>query len=424
MLPKFILQSLKNTLWHKPLSLIARTINFFPDKKITIIGVTGTDGKTTTATLIYHVLKNAGYKTSLISTVEAKIGDQTLDTGLHTTSPDKFKTFKLIRQMVKSGSQYLVAEVTAHAIDQHRFSNIIFDIGVLTNTSHEHLDDFVTMDNYIKTKVKLLKKSKYSITNKDDPSYQYIKSIKPVTYSIKETSQYQAKSIKNTPTQLSFTVDNTKFITDSNYKYQTYNILAAYLVTKKLKINKNIFLSTIKNFPQIKGRREELNVDPNIRTIVDFAHTPQALDVTLESLKKNIKGQLIVIFGATGGRDKGKRSAMGKAAYKHSDIAIITADDTRNEDINDINKQIISGIPKDGLLLKSNQTKNIKPDHFAYFDIPNRQDAFNLAAKIAKQDDTIIACGKGHETTILHGKTDYPWSEAEAFRMAFKQKNE
>lgn len=424
MLPKIFFQRLKNKVWHRPLSLVARAINFFPDKKITIIGITGTNGKTTTATLIYRVLKNAGYKTSLISTIETRIGDKVIDTEVHTTNPDKFKTFSLIKQMVKSGSRFLVAEVTAHAIDQHRFANLTFDISLLINTSHEHLDDFCTMDDYIKTKIKLLKKSKCAIINKDDQSYQYAKKLTPITYSIKQRSQYQAKNIKITSTKLSFTADNIKFTTDSNYKYQVYNILAAYLVSKQLKIKKDIFLKTIKNFPPVKGNREQVNLHPKITTIIDFAHTPKALEETLKSLKKVTKNRLIVIFGATGERDKTKRPAMGKAVYQYSNIGIITSGDTKNEDIKDINSQIISGIPKNGHLLKPTQLKAINQNFFSYFNVPNRQEAFNLAIKIAKEGDTIVACGKGHETSILHGETDYPWSEAEAFRTAFKQKNE
>jgi len=424
MLPtKIIFQQIKNRFWHYPLSLLSRLIYFYPDKKITIIGVTGTDGKTTTATLIYHVLKNAGHKVSLITTIEAKIDNQTIDTGLHTTSPDKFKTFKLIRQMVKAGSHYLVAEVTAHAIDQHRFGNITFDIGIITNTSREHLDDFDTMDNYIKTKVHLLKKSKYAIINKDDNSYAYTTNLtnSKATYSINQPSQFQAKNIHITDSTLSFTVNQLKFSTNSNYKYQIYNILAAYIASKKLKIKHSLIQQTILNFPVMRGRREQIDNNLAIKTIIDFAHTPKALEETLSSLKKNTKNRLIVIFGAAGGRDQGKRPMMGRAVYQHSNIALITADDTRNENVADINKQIISGIPsKNSQQLTPNQFKNISPHKFNYFDIANRQDAFNLAIKIAKEGDTVVACGKGHETSILHGKTDYPWSEAEAFRSAFK----
>ncbi len=426
MLPKkIIFQQIKNRFWHRPLSLIARLTSFFPDKKITIIGVTGTDGKTTTATLIYHALKNAGHKVSLISTIEAKISDQTIDTGLHTTSPDKFKTFKLIRQMVSSGSRYLVAEVTAHAIDQHRFGNIVFDIGIITNTSREHIDDFDSMDRYTKTKIELLERSKYAIINKDDNSYAYTTNLNnsKATYSIDKPSQFQAKNIHITPATLSFTVNKLKFSTNSVYKYQIYNILAAYIACKKLKIKHSLFQQTIVDFPVIKGRREEIENNLGVRTIIDYAHTPKALEETLSSLKKNTKNRLIVIFGATGGRDQGKRPMMGKAVYQYSNIALITADDTRDENVVDINKQIIAGIPaKNSQQLMPNQLKKISTHKFNYFDVANRQDAFNLAIKIAKAGDTVVACGKGHETSILHGKTDYPWSEAQAFRSAFKLK--
>jgi len=419
-----VFQAFKNIFWHKPLSFIARAYYLFPDKKLTIIGITGTDGKTTTAHLIYQVLKNASLPVSLISTVEARIGDQTIDTGLHTTSPDKFTTFKLINQTVKAGSKYLVVEVTAHGIDQHRFANIVFDIGVITNTSHEHLDDFKTIKNYILTKIKLLKNSKIAVINKDDGSYFYSNLIKSkkVFYSRKSTSNYQAKNVKVGQSNLTFSCHQTKFITDSNYEYQVYNILAAYIVCKKLAIKDNIFLDTIKNFPTIKGRRQQIDNPFQFKTIVDFAHTPQALQETLKSLKKQSQNRLIVIFGATGGRDKTKRPSMGLAVSKYANIAIITADDTRQENIKDINDQIISGIPKNCQFLKPNQIKSIDPHRFTYFNVENRQDAFNLAVKIAKAGDIIVACGKGHETTILQGKTDYPWSETEAFRTAFKLK--
>lgn len=417
-------QALKNTFWHKPLSLLARVYYLFPDRKLTIIGITGTDGKTTTAHLIYHVLKNANLPVSLISTIEARIGDQVVDTGLHTTSPDKFKTFKLISQIVKSGSKYLVAEVTAHGIDQHRFANIIFDIGIITNISHEHLDDFKTIKKYTLTKIKLLKNSKIAIINKDDDSYSYSNLIKSkkVFYSRKASSTYQAKNIRITSANLSFSCHQTKFVTDSIYEYQIYNILAAYIACKKLGVKDSVFLNTIKNFPEVKGRRQQIDNSLGFTTIVDFAHTPKALTETLKSLKKQTKNRLIVIFGATGGRDQTKRPAMGLAVSKHSNIALITADDTRQENIKDINSQIISGIPKNCQFLKPNQTKSIDPKRFTYFDIANRQDAFNLAVKIAQPGDTIVACGKGHETTILHGKIEYPWSETEAFRVAFKLK--
>jgi UDP-N-acetylmuramoyl-L-alanyl-D-glutamate--2,6-diaminopimelate ligase len=219
-----------------------------------------------------------------------------------------------------------------------------------------------------------------------------------------------------------------KIKTDSNYFYQTYNISAALAVINQLKIDDNYLLSTIKKYPETKGRREIVSNDLDINTIIDFAHTPAALKATLLSLKKNKKGRLIVIFGATGGRDPSKRPLMGQVVSEFSDIAFITADDTRNENVLNINEQIISGIDdkksyyfQNTLLTpeKINKTIDSNKNKFIFFNIPNRQDAFNLAIKIAKKGDTIVACGKGHETTILHGQTEYPWSEQEAFRTSF-----
>jgi UDP-N-acetylmuramoyl-L-alanyl-D-glutamate--2,6-diaminopimelate ligase len=200
--------------------------------------------------------------------------------------------------------------------------------------------------------------------------------------------------------------------------------LACYSVFSELKLDQKIFQETISHFPETKGRREEVENSFRIRTIIDFAHTPNALAVTLSSLRRTTEGKLIVIFGATGGRDKSKRPIMGKNVSELSDIAIVTADDTRNEKVEDINQEIISGFNPKSVLLDPINPVISKASVFHYANIANRQDAFNFAIKIAKAGDTVIACGKGHETSILHGNTEYPWSEAEAFRTAFRLKTQ
>lgn len=427
------LQKIKNIFWHLPKSIFFNYLYSFPSKKFTLIGVTGTDGKTTTSVLLYHILQNAGYNTGLITTIGARIGDKELSTGLHTTSPDPSVIQKLFLKMYKAGITHVVCEITSHALDQYRYWGCDFDISVITNTSHEHLDYHKTMNNYIASKSRLFKQSKISILNKDDQSFEQIKnSIKSpiITYSIDKKSDFQAKNIK-LGQSLSFQVNDLKIKTDSNYFYQTYNISAALAVINQLKIDDNYLLSTIKKYPETKGRREIVSNDLDINTIIDFAHTPAALKATLLSLKKNKKGRLIVIFGATGGRDPSKRPLMGQVVSEFSDIAFITADDTRNENVLNINEQIISGIDdkksyyfQNTLLTpeKINKTIDSNKNKFIFFNIPNRQDAFNLAIKIAKKNDTIVACGKGHETTILHGQTEYPWSEQEAFRTSFRLK--
>lgn len=430
-----MLQKTKNLLLHLPKSIISNLIYAFPSKKLTLIGVTGTDGKTTTSILIYKTLKKAGIKTGVITTIGAEYGNNNkIKTGLHTTSPDSLLTQKILKQMLKAGVTHVVCEITAHALDQYRFNGCNFEVSVLTNVSHEHLDYFSTFDKYLKTKTKIFKQSKNAILNKDDSSFTLIKkevNIPTYTFSIEEPSTYQAKDVKLTPESLRFKVKDLLFETDSPYRYQIYNILSALAVINKLEINSKFLIETIKKFPKTKGRREEIPNNLKIKTIVDFAHTPAALKNTLSSLKENSPGNLIVIFGATGDRDKSKRPQMGKVVSNLANIAVITSDDTRTEDIQNINKQIISGIDNknskfiDQKQLKHKEIKEFikkNPNKFIYFNIPNRQDAFNLAVKLAQTKDTIIACGKGHEKTILHGKTEYPWSETEAFRTAFNLK--
>ncbi len=402
---KYYLQKLKNYLWHLPKAIFANIYYRFPSNQLTLIGITGTDGKTTTTHLIHHFLVQSGLRTEVISTINSP--------GLHTTSPDSIIVQKLFRDFVNRGITHVVVEVTAHAIDQFRYWGCHFQIGVLTNISHEHLDDFISMDNYVLTKAKFFRHLDTAILNQDDPSFPIISQAKVkniITYGIKDTSNFQAKNIKLTPTKLSFRVNDTHVVTNTPYRYQVFNILAAIAVANHIGLDLQKLAKYLKNFPDIKGRRQEIKNSLSIRAIVDFAHTPAALKQTLSSLKSTTSGKLIVIFGATGGRDSSKRPLMGQVVSKIADIAVITADDTRHENINLINQQIIAGI-------------NHHHPEFKFYNIPDRQEAFNLAIKLTKPGDTVVACGKGHETTILHGSTEYPWSEADAFRTAFRQKH-
>lgn len=433
-----MLQKFKNLFWHLPKSLFYNIRYGFPSKKLILIGVTGTDGKTTTCTLIHHILKEAGINVGVITTIGAKISDnKEISTGLHMTSPDPSLIQKILREMVNTGVTHVICEVTAHALDQYRFYGCKFKVSAMTNISHEHLDYFKTMENYIATKAKLFQQSETSILNKDDESYEVIsKSTQSpiLTYSINSKSDFQAKDIKIESDSLQFSVNSLKLKTDNPYRYQIYNILAAFGVCSCLQIDQKVFQNALLKFPETKGRREEVANDFKIKTIVDFAHTPNAIENTLDSLKDITKGNLIIIFGATGGRDKSKRPEMGKIATKIANITILTSDDTRNEKIEDINAQIIEGINPKKTIFVDYQNVNT-PTQFAklnqqatekhiYLTINHRQDAFNFALKLAKSGDTVVACGKGHETTILQGTTEFPWSETEAFRTAFALKKE
>jgi UDP-N-acetylmuramoyl-L-alanyl-D-glutamate--2,6-diaminopimelate ligase len=428
-----MIQKIKNLFFHLPKSIFYNYYYKFHSKKLTLIGITGTDGKTTSSILVYETLKNAGIKAGVITTIGAKFGDVEIDTGLHMTSPDPSLIHKIFRQMINAGVTHVVCEVTAHALDQYRFYGFRFKVGAITNISHEHLEYFHTMDNYVSAKSKIFKQSDFAILNHDDKYFDYLKNdikTKYLSYGINKKSDIQATNIKISKTLLNFSVDQLNFSTDSNYQYQIYNILLTLSIINQLQIDPQVLIETVKKFPITKGRREEINNDFGFKTIVDFAHTPNALHNTLSSLKQKNKGRLIVIFGATGGRDKAKRPMMGKVVSEIANIAIITADDTRNEKVEDINHQIISGIESKhihinhSLSLPHIKSKLKNSKNFVYFNIFNRQDAFNMAIKIAKPGDVVIACGKGHEKTILHGKIEYPWSETEAFRTAFRNRTQ
>ncbi|MCL4383906.1 UDP-N-acetylmuramoyl-L-alanyl-D-glutamate--2,6-diaminopimelate ligase [Patescibacteria group bacterium] len=406
-------QQVKNYLWHLPKSYLFAALNAFPCRHLTLIAVTGTDGKTTTCNLIYEVLRRSGLKVGVLSTIGAKIQDRLLPIPPHMTSPDPSLVQKIFKEMLDENVTHVVVEVTAHALDQFRFSGCRFKIAGITNITHEHLDYFHNMNTYIKVKSQLFKLCDIAVLNRDDESFNTLITNTPakiVTYSQKQKSDYTAKNIKITADQLSFDVNKVHLSTDSNYDYQVNNILLAFAICQQLSIDPAVFAKTIISFPEMKGRRELVANDLGITTIIDFAHTPAALETTLSSLKKNCRGRLIAIFGATGGRDQSKRPLMGKVVSRLADIGIVTADDTRNEQIADINEQIISGFDE----------SQLSSQKFTYYNIPHRQDAFNLAISLAKSGDTVVACGKGHETTILHGTTEYPWSERAAFMTAFK----
>jgi len=422
-----------NIFWHFPKNLALNIINGFPGSKLKIIGITGTDGKTSTCILLHEILKNAGYKVALLSTIGAKIDDTWFETQAHMTVPDPHIIQNLLKKIKKENVDYLILEVTSIALDQHRYLGCNFEIGVFLNLAHDHLDYHKTMDRYLFSKSKLLSMSKIAIANMDDSYFSKLKKIvnkKIITFGKNPTANFHATDISIDSKSLNFTLVKTKFITNSNYQYQLYNILAAIAVGKQLGVTDDILQKSILPYPETKGRREEVSNKFGIRCIVDYGHTPQAFENTFSSLKLTGSGKLISVFGATGGRDKTKRPIMGKLAQKYCDIVILTSDDTRHESVEKISQEIVSGMDKPNLIKFSNlpnksQIQNIKkqyPNEKIVIQLENRQDAITTAVLLANNKDTIISLGIGHQKTILIGKTDYPWSETIAFKTAFNHR--
>lgn len=386
-----MLQKLKN-IYHFFNALLAVFYYGYPAKDLEVIGVTGTDGKTTTSTIIYHILKSTGKEVALITTVAAYIKDDQIDTGFHTTSPDPWTLQKLIKEVKDQGIKFLVLESTSHGLDQHRLLGCNFKAGVITNITHEHLDYHKNKDNYLKAKSKLLKKSKYAVLNSTDPSFEKLKSIikkMVITYSDKDIPKYVINKFPEGFNQL--------------------NAQAAISVVRIFDIDEDDIGKAISTFKGVKGRMEEVSNKLGLKIIVDFAHTPNAIKKVLSSLKKVTKGKLIAVFGATGRRDVTKRPKMGKIASELADLVILTADDCYNEDVNKIINQIKSGI-----------TKN----HQNIISFTNRQEAINYAIINANKGDALAILGQGHEQSInLDGKTETPWSDIKAAKKALKKKS-
>ena len=363
-----------------------------PGRKIATIGVTGTDGKTTTASLIFHILKTAGYNPALISTVAAQIGGKTYSTGLHTTTPSAFTVQRYIKYAVEEKCDYLILEVTSHALDQNRVRNIKFKIGVLTNITHEHLDYHGTYDKYLRIKAKLFKKSETSILNMDDSSFELIKPVlgtkKIATYSLRKKSDF---NLKNIGVKL-----------PGEYDFNFENFMAAISTAKLLEITDEKIALALSSFKFPQGR-QEIVYEEDFQIVIDFAHTPNSFERILPVLSRTTTEKLIHVFGSAGKRDMSKRSLMGSISAKYADVIILTAEDPRGEEISKINEQIKLGI------------KDFKGE---LFEEPDRQRAINLAVSMAKKADRIVITGKGHEQSMNLGNGEIPWSEHEAVKKA------
>ena len=388
-----MLRKLKN-IYHLFIGVFSVFWFRFPARQLTVIGVTGTDGKTTTTTLIYEILKKAGIPASMITSVHAVIGGKTYDTGSHVTTPNAWYVQKYLREAVNHGDTHMVLEVTSHGIDQHRIFGIPFRVGVITNVTPEHLDWHGTFDNYLKIKLTLLERSYIAIVNKDE---QLIYSSLEKTVHLRHVVIYGIK------TDADITLKKFPFKTQLLGDFNQYNCLAAISVGKALSVDPTTIRKAIADFSGIVGRME-LVYKKNFSVIVDFAHTPNALIQALSTVRPLVKGKLIHVFGSAGLRDPYKRPDMGKASSQFADIIVLTEEDYRTENIEKIMDEIEKGISPNKELHR----------------IPNRVDAIRLAIEKAKKGDLVIITGKGHEKSMCRGTQEISWSDQEEVKKALR----
>lgn len=409
--------------YHLLAAIFANLIYSFPSRKIKIIGVTGTKGKTTTAYYLYQLLLTT-YKTGFITTVGAKIGKTNLDIGFHVTTPDSLQLQKYISQAVKQKIKYLIIETSSHGLDQNRLWGIKFDIGIFTNIDSDHLDYHHTWKNYALAKSKLiaqLKKKGIVIINNDDPKgCQFLKTIaknhrqKIITYGINQKkTDIIARNIVQSNKNISFTVKKDKYFLSTIGKFNVYNALAALTAAKHLGIRNQLISKTFKNIASPPGRMEILQKQPFL-VIVDFAHNQFSLGIALENLllvKPTSDSKIITVFGCPGLRDKSRRK-MGKTSAQISNLTIITADDPRTESVEKISNEI-EFWAKQGKALAFDPHENLTSESHFYIKIPDRQQAIRFALSCATQNDIVYITGMGHQQTIRIGNTDYPWNDRE-----------
>jgi UDP-N-acetylmuramoyl-L-alanyl-D-glutamate--2,6-diaminopimelate ligase len=405
-----------------------------PGRKLTVIGVTGTDGKTTTCNLLYQILLAAKVKAGLISTVNAVIGDEVLDTGFHVTTPDAPDVQRYLARMVDSGLTHVVLETTSHGWAQSRVDACEFDVGIVTNITHEHLDEHGSYENYRAAKGRLfqslaisLPKSqgnpRLAVLNRDDSSYPYLaelvsspnSQVRSLSYGLGSTADVQAKNVRYSPQRTHFEVAGPGFrvpVTSSLVgEFNASNCLAALTAAIcGLAIDPEAAAHGIANLSGVPGRMERIDLGQPFAAIVDFAHTPNALRVAIDTVRKMTDQRVITIFGSAGLRDKEKRRMMAEVSAELADISILTAEDPRTESLDGILGEMAAGARSKGGV-----------EGKTFFRMPDRGEAIRLGVRMAAAGDIVMACGKGHEQSMCFGTIEYPWDDRIAMRAALSE---
>ena len=408
----------------------------FPGKRMRVIGGTGTNGKTSTCFLIWRMLNAAGHKTGLMTTVAWGV-DKLEKQIEHMTTVDAKTLNYRMKKIADAGAEFLVLEVTSHALAQHRTFGVPIEIAVMTNVTHEHLDYHKTFENYRDAKRRLFKMAKYGVINEDDKSWAYFaKDVKEyITYGI-NSGILRAKDVRSGAQGVDYSVDDKaseekKHAVDDKHtrggkhasgdmlriktkipgEFTVYNSLAAVAVGLKLGLSKEQISQGILALDSVEGRMNRVDLGQNFEVIVDYAHTPDAFLKVYESVVPGKKGRIISLFGGAGRRDESTRGERGEIAAKYSDIVIITEDDSRDENPAEIAEEFVKGAEQAGFLRGKNLLVEL-----------NREKAIQMAVDLAKKDDIVLILGKGHEKTILRATGAVPFEDLKVTEKALRKR--
>ena len=419
MIPNGVFQAVEPT-GHLVEAMIMTTKYGFPGRKLKVIGVTGTNGKTTTSFMIHTMLHDAGIKSALITTVGYGIGDDIIHQKQHITSPKAAVLQQRLKAFAEAGVEWVVLETSSHGLAQHRVWGVPYQVAVMTNITHDHLEYHGTFERYLEAKTKLFKITnkhglKFGVANAEDPNADmFLKYVdNKTTYGIKK-GELQAKSVNLKSDGTTYTA----FIGDDNYEikvnipgeFNVSNSLAAIAVGRKLGLTKQQIEQGIAALKTVEGRMNLIEAGQKFKVIVDFASTPDGYQKFFESMRPLVKGKLIAVFGSAGRRDETKRAEQGSIAGKYADVVVLTEEDDRDEDGAYILKQIAEGATSQG-----------KKENKDMFTVHSREEAIGFAMTLAKnKNDAVVLLGKGHEKTIERADGEYPWDETQAVRAALE----
>ncbi len=385
-------------------AIIEQTLFMFPARKLKVIGVTGTDGKTSTGSLITQMLKNSGYKVAMMTTISVDYGDGQgpHDNPTRLTSLGSLQLIKELKKIKKAGAQWLVLETTSHALAQHRVWGVPYTVAVMTNVSHEHLDYHGSFENYRDAKKQLFKQAnrnhkglRAGIANADDPSGELFATAiaNPTLYGV-NNGDLRASNIQLTPSGSTYTAQKGEHKLNIQChlpgSFNVYNSLAAVGVGLAIGLSTAQIEQGIASLMAVEGRMTRIDEGQDFDVIVDYAHTPESFEKIFKEVKPLVKGRMMVVFGSAGRRDEAKRAAQGEIAGKYCDIVVATEEDDRDIDGQDILEQIASGAIKAGKQIGQN-----------LFLIHKREEAVQTAVNNAQPGDMVLLLGKGHEKSIL-----------------------
>jgi len=395
----------------------------YPANKLTMVGVTGTNGKTTVTHLIEAILKENGHKTGLVGTIHNKIGEQVFP--VTNTTPMALELQELLAEMVDQGVEYAIMEVSSHALELGRVEECEFDVAVFTNITQDHLDFHGTMDNYLAAKGKLFaglekngvkKHRKYGIINKDDPHHQYLierTNGVVITYGVENQADLMAYQINIQGSGVTFDVTTprgtVRIRLSTTGMFSVYNALAAIAVGLVEGIDLEVIKKALEGVRGVAGRFEPVDEGQDFAVIVDYAHTPDGLENILKTAREFAEGRIITVFGCGGDRDKTKRPIMGRVAAQLSDFSVITSDNPRSEDPAAILDEVEAGAKE---VVGSEK----------YVKLADRREAIEYAVKLAKAGDIVIIAGKGHETYQIIGDQTLDFDDREVARAVIRDK--